>query len=80
MDDSLKQLLEMASQLDAEARAELIDRLIDADAPSPQDWDANWSAEVNRRLADYHAGREPAYDADEVLAEGRRRAATLRKL
>ena len=73
MADGLKELLEKASHLDAEARFELIERLIDADAPGEQEWGAAWAAEAHDRLADFRAGKEPAFEANQVLAEGRRR-------
>jgi Putative addiction module component len=78
MADHLKELLDKASLLDPEARFDLVERLIEVDAPSTSDWNAAWSQEANDRLADFRAGSDVAIDADDVLLEGRRRIALRR--
>ncbi len=79
MADTLKELLDRATQLDAEERFELVERLIEVDAPSTSDWNSAWSAEAQDRLANFHAGRDVTFDAEDVLTEGRRRLADSRK-
>jgi putative addiction module component (TIGR02574 family) len=67
-----QQVESAALELPLHERARLAERLLaslDEDAAVEQ----AWAAEIDRRVADYRAGRLPALDGDAVLVEARSR-------
>jgi putative addiction module component (TIGR02574 family) len=68
-------LLDQALQLSDEERGKLAARLFksldpdDDDELSPEQWDAAWSAELDRRIREVREGTVELVDGDEMLAE-----------
>ena len=75
MTPAFETLLDQALQLAEEERGELAARLLrslepeDGDAPTTQEWEAAWSAELDRRVREVREGRVQLVDGDEVMAE-----------
>lgn len=58
MANSVDELYERATELSPNDRAELAGRLLQSiDEPTDQGVEEAWAAEIERRLADYRAGR-----------------------
>lgn len=74
MPPSLAELEKQAMELPLSERARLISSLIASlDAADEGDVEAAWAAEVERKLAEYEAGRVKAIPGDEVMKEARRK-------
>ena len=73
MSPKLRELYEKASQLPENERAELAGLLIGSlDPEVDDDAEAAWAAEIERRLADFDAGRVKTIPWEEVRAQLRR--------
>lgn len=76
---SVEAVIEQAMQLSVEEREEVIAHLQAANAneePKDPDWEAAWTAEIDRRMQDIREGRVKLLDGKEVMAEMRALAAT----
>ena len=74
MSPSLKELEEQIRHLPAEDRAKLIEILLESlHSPDP-DTEAEWTREIEERVAAFDRGEVPAYAAEDVFAEARRLA------
>ena len=68
-------VLDQALQLPDEERGKLAARLLeslgpeDGDELSSDEWDAEWSAELARRVREVREGSVALVDSDEMLAE-----------
>jgi putative addiction module component (TIGR02574 family) len=75
MASAFEALVEQVLELPEEERNELTARLLrslepaDGDELSAQEWDAAWSAELDRRIGEIRDGRVELVDGDAVLAE-----------
>jgi len=75
MTPAFEAVLDQALKLPEEERGALATRLLrslepdDGDEPSAQEWEAAWSAELDRRVREVREGRVELVDGDEVLAE-----------
>ena len=76
-----EQLMDQLLGLPYEQRREVVDRLIESLHPpgeelTPEEWNAAWTPELNRRLAELESGAVQGIPASEVFAEidERRRA------
>lgn len=75
---SVKAVIEQAMQLSPEEREQVIEILRAAnaeEAPVDPEWEAAWTAEIQRRVADIREGRVETIDGEEVMAEMRAIAA-----
>lgn len=71
---SVDAVIEQAMKLSAEERAELLERLqasLEAEEPVDPSWQAAWTAELDRRIAEIREGRVQLVDAAEVFSEAR---------
>jgi hypothetical protein len=74
---ALESLLEQALRLPDAERGKLAMQLLrtlepeDEDEVSKEDWEAAWSAEIDRRVREVDDGSAELLDGDEVLAEAR---------
>lgn len=69
MSRAVKDLYEEASELSAEQRAELAGLLLESlEEERDPDADEAWAAEIERRMADYRAGRVKTLSWQEVRA------------
>lgn len=81
MNKRVEAIVEQARQLTPEEREELLRQLVlvlEADDPadgSPEEIEAAWTAEVERRIAAHECGETKWHDADQVIAEARARLA-----
>jgi hypothetical protein len=78
---AVEALLDQALQLAEDERGELAARLLrslepvdreggdDDDGPATQEWEAAWSAELDRRVREVREGRVQLVDGDDVMAE-----------
>ncbi len=73
MDHDVKSLADAALALSPEDQDALIDMLLDAGDEAGTTWSAAWATEAEARLAEVQRGDVETLDADDVLAEGRRR-------
>jgi len=65
----VEELLEQASELTPNDRAELAGRLLESiEEPPDADVEEAWAAEIERRMADYRAGRVTTIPWSEVRA------------
>lgn len=71
-------LLEQALRLPERERSELAERLLESlealeaendESVAPGEWEAAWSAELDRRVREVREGSVTLVDGDEVLAE-----------
>ena len=70
MSPTLRELYEKASQLPDSERAELAGLLIESlDAEVDDDAEAAWAVEIERRLADFDAGKVKTIPWEEVRAQ-----------
>lgn len=73
MSEAAEKLKPLLAALPAGDRAELLDYLIglgDAgpdEELTPEEWEAAWAEEVNRRLADFESGKTQGIPGDEVM-------------
>jgi len=68
---SVQAVIEQAMQLSVEEREEVIAHLQAANAneePKDPDWEAAWTAEIDRRMQDIREGRVKLIEADEAFA------------
>lgn len=69
MTRAVEKLYEQASHLPAEDRAELAGKLLESIEDSPDEGvEEAWAAEIERRMADYRAGRIQTIPWSEVRA------------
>jgi len=69
MTRAVEELYEQASQLPAEDRAELAGRLLESiEDPPDEGVEEAWAAEIERRMAEYRAGRVKTIQWSEVRA------------
>ena len=74
---ALESLLEQALQLPDAERGKLAMQLLrtldpeDEDEVSKDEWEAAWSAEIDRRVREVDDGGAELLDGDEVLADAR---------
>lgn len=74
---ALESLLEQALQLPDAERGKLAMQLLrtldpeDEDEVSKDEWEAAWSAEIDRRVREVDDGSAELLDGDEVLADAR---------
>lgn len=69
MTRAVKELYEQASQLSAEDRAQLAGMLLESiEEPADEGVEEAWAAEIERRMADYRAGRMKTISWSEVRA------------
>jgi hypothetical protein len=74
---ALESLLEQALRLPDAERGKLAMQLLrtlepeDEDGVSKEEWEAAWSAEIDRRVREVDDGSAELLDGDEVLAEAR---------
>jgi putative addiction module component (TIGR02574 family) len=75
MPPAFEAVLDQALQLPDEERGALATQLLrsldpdDGDESAPQEWEAMWSAELDRRIREVRDGSVELIDGDEVLAE-----------
>jgi hypothetical protein len=72
-----KTLAKAASALTPDEQADLIDRLLQPTTIS--EWDHDWAVEGGARASEVDQGTAELTDADEVMAEGRRRLGVRRR-
>lgn len=69
MTRAVEELYERASHLPAEDRAELAGKLLESiEDPSDEGVEEAWAAEIERRMAEYRAGRVKTIPWSEVRA------------
>ena len=74
---ALESLLAQALQLPDAERGKLAMQLLRTLEPEEEDevskgeWEAAWSAEIDRRVSEVDDGRVELFDGDEVLADAR---------
>lgn len=69
MTRSVEELYEQASRLPEEDRAELAGKLLESiEGPPDEGVEEAWAAEIERRIADYQAGRVKTIPWSEVRA------------
>lgn len=68
MNVQVKDLLDQAKQLSVDDQIHLADMLYAEAAPSTAEWEAAWTEECERRLAEYDRGEVEAEDFDVVMA------------
>ena len=69
MTRAVEELYEQASHLPAEDRAELAGRLLESiEEPADEGVEEAWAAEIERRIADYRAGKVKTIPWAEVRA------------
>ncbi len=73
MDHDIKSLAEAARALSPVDQDALLDMLLDAGDGADTSWSAAWAAEAGVRLDEVQRDGVETLDADDVLAEGRRR-------
>ena len=75
MSPTFEALLDQALLLPEEERGALATRLLrslepdDGDEPDTQEWEAAWSADLDRRVREIHDGSVELVEGDDVLAE-----------
>ncbi|MBV8209933.1 MAG: addiction module protein [Burkholderiaceae bacterium] len=67
MGNRFEDLAAQALLLSDDERAELVSRLLESLSPAP-DFDAEWAAEVDRRIDEIEAGRAVLVPGEEVIA------------
>lgn len=81
MNKRVEALFEEARKLTPDERDELLRRLVlarEADEPAdgtPEEIEAAWAVEIERRIAAHARGETKLHDADQVIAEARSRLA-----
>lgn len=73
MNAHVKELFEQAKQLSTDERIELADLLYADTAIPSAEWEAEWAAECEDRLAAFERGETEAIDADELHGRLRKR-------
>lgn len=84
MTNRARQVLVQALELDRQERAALAASLLNSledgeDDLGPEEWDALWQQEVERRLRELDEGRVEALPAEVVMAELRARVDAAKK-
>lgn len=75
MPDTVAELVQRGRALPPEEREKLVDQLLETlNEPAARELDAAWSAEIEKRLAEYDSGQVGAVDAEEVFAKAARLA------
>lgn len=73
MSERAEKLKPVLAELSADERAELMDYLAglddggDGEELSPEEWEAHWVEEIDRRVADLRAGKTKLIPAEEVM-------------
>ncbi|HOJ08777.1 MAG: addiction module protein [Ignavibacteriota bacterium] len=74
MSELTKKITDEALLLPREARAELVDKLLQSlNAPSPGDIDKLWAEEAENRISEYDAGKVQSLNGLQVIKELRDR-------
>ena len=69
---SFKEVEELARQLAAAERAELVENLLESlQAPPLSEIEASWAREIEERIAAFERGEVQTYAAEDVFAEAR---------
>jgi hypothetical protein len=82
---ALEKVLEQALSLNEEERSELIARLLptlepdDGDVVADEEWQAAWTAELDKRVSEVRDGSVELIDGNAVMQEVRRRLEAQRK-
>ncbi len=76
MTASVAQLVEEALRLPDEARAELVEAILERSRPSPE-FMSEWMETVKERMADVEGGRSPLIPAEEAHRQVRDALAAL---
>ena len=69
------ELISIARDMPLEARAEIVDSLLESMQPIDARIDALWKSEVERRIARYEAGESKLIPGEEVFARIQKRFA-----
>jgi putative addiction module component (TIGR02574 family) len=72
MSDAAEKLKPLLASLPAGDRAELVEYLLTLDGEeelTPEEWEAHWAEEINRRVADFEAGKTVGIPHDEVMRQ-----------
>ena len=70
MPDTVAELVQRGRALPPEEREKLVDQLLESlNEAAARELDAAWSAEIEKRLAEYDSGAVAAIDAEEVFAK-----------
>ena len=73
MNKRVESVMKAAARLAPEERIELVQRIMQSVDPTQPAVDAAWLAEAKERIAAYERGEVETFDADEVLAELRKK-------
>lgn len=65
---TVDELVRQAEQLSPADQAILADRILELLIPRDPEWEAAWTQECLRRIAEYERGETTAIDSDEVFA------------
>jgi putative addiction module component (TIGR02574 family) len=75
MPETVADLVQRGRALPPEEREKLIEQLLESlNESAARELDASWSAEIEKRLAEYDSGAVAAVDAEEVFAKAARLA------
>lgn len=69
MSNQTSELISIAKQLPLEARAEIVDSLIESMQPTDKRIDELWKAEIERRIASYESGEVRLVPGEDVFAK-----------
>ena len=73
MNKRVETVMKAVARLAPEERIELVQRIMQSVDPTQPAVDAAWLAEAKERIAAYERGEVETFDADEVLAELRKK-------
>jgi putative addiction module component (TIGR02574 family) len=75
MPETVADLVQRGRALPPEEREKLVEQLLESlNESDARELDASWSAEIEKRLAEYDSGAVAAVDAEEVFAKAARLA------
>lgn len=76
MSEAAEKLKPLLAALTADERAEVAEYLAalnngddEGEDPTPEEWDAAWADEIDRRIADAEAGKTKAIPHEEVMRQ-----------
>jgi putative addiction module component (TIGR02574 family) len=69
MSKQTSELISIAKKLPVEARAEIVDSLIESMQPTDKRIDGLWKAEIERRVASYESGEVKLVSGEDVFAK-----------
>lgn len=72
MSETAEKLKPLLAALPADERAELVEYLLelgdsDEEELTQEEWEAAWTEEINRRVAEFEAGKTVGIPGDEVM-------------